>query len=90
MGKRHHVHVYATVRVKVAVDADDHVQAMRRADHLLFNNGFAVRLTPNADAVVDAEYADEVTGYLVDEADDPEHLRSRSYGPDYEPQAGGK
>jgi hypothetical protein len=27
--KRHHVHVYATIRVKVAVDANNHDEAMR-------------------------------------------------------------
>lgn len=86
MTKRHFVHIYATVRVKLAVDAETHAQAMQQADHLLFDNGFAVRLIPNAEAILEAEYAEEVTEYLVDEADDPQFSRSRTYGPDREPE----
>ncbi|MCF8707009.1 hypothetical protein [Rhizorhapis sp. SPR117] len=86
MGDRtHYVHVYATVRVKVAVRAENHEDAMKMADGLLFNDGFAVRLIPAAVAVVDADYAEEVTGYLVDESGDPDFLRSRTYDPDYKP-----
>lgn len=83
---RHFVHIEAIVRAKVAVDATDHLSAMRAADALLFANGFAVRLTPAADAVIDAEYAQDVAGYLVDEAGDDEYLRSAAYGPKYEPE----
>ncbi len=82
----HYVHVYATVRVKVGVEAADHAEAMRHADHLLFDNGFAVRLISNADAIVGASYAEEVTAYLVDEAGDPEFARSRTYGADHQPE----
>ena len=85
---RHLVHVYATIRVKVAVDAPNHQQAMEAADHILFDDGFAVRLIPNAEAVLDAEYAAEVSGYLVDEADDPDFGRSRNYGPDHQHESG--
>jgi len=81
----HYVHVYATVRTKVAVRAESHDVAMKLADRLLFDDGFAVRLIPAAVAVVDADYAEEVTGYLVDEAGDPDFLRSRTYDPDYKP-----
>lgn len=86
MTKRHFVHVYATVRVKVQVDAETHAQAMEQADHLLFDNGFALRLLPAADAVLEAAYAEEVTAYLVDEADDPQFSRSRNYGADRLPE----
>ena len=43
----------------------------------------AVDLIPAHPAVIDADYAEEVTEYLVDEADDPTFARTRSYGPDY-------
>lgn len=83
--RRHFVHVYTVVRVKVAVDAPDHRAAMRAADDILFADRLAVDLIPASAAVLDAEYAEEVTGYLVDEAGDGQFRRTRSYGPDYEP-----
>lgn len=84
----HFVHVYVTVRVKVAVHAADHENAMRAADEALFAKRFGVRLIPAAEAVLDADYAEEVTGYLVDEAGDTDYLRSANYGADYEPDWG--
>jgi len=84
----HFVHVYATVRVKVAVAAASHEDAMRAADEALFTKGFGVRLIPTAEGALDADYAEEVTGYLVDEAGDTEYLCSANYGPDYEPDWG--
>lgn len=81
----HFVHVYATIRIKVAVQAADHREAMQRADHFLFGDGFAVRLLPNGPNIIDADYAEEVTGYLVDEAGDPEFLRSETYDPNGQP-----
>lgn len=84
----HFVHVYATVRVKLAVEAANHDDAMRAADEALFANGFGVRLIPTAEGALDADYAEDVTGYLVDEVGDTEYLRSVTYGPDYEPDWG--
>src|SRR3546814_16272379 len=63
----HFVHVYATVRVKLGVTAHDQFAAMKEADRLLFANGFGVRLIPSATGVLEADYAEEVSGYLVDE-----------------------
>ncbi len=83
--RRHLVHVYSVIRIKVEVDAPDHRSAMEAADMILFENGFSVALRPVASAVLEAEHADEITGYLVDEADDEGFDRSRSYGPDHEP-----
>ena len=40
------------------------------------------------EGALDADYAEEVTGYLVDEAGDTEYLRSANYGPDYAPDWG--
>ena len=84
----HFVHVYATVRVKLAVTAASHEDAMRAADEALFARGLGVRLIPTAEGALDADYAEEVTGYLVDEAGDTEYLRSANYGPDYAPDWG--
>jgi hypothetical protein len=61
---------------------------MRAADEALFARGFGVRLIPTAEGALDAEYAEEVTGYLVDEAGDPEYLRSANYAADYAPDWG--
>jgi hypothetical protein len=57
--RRHHVHVYAVIRIKVAVNAQDHRSAMPAADELLFGNGLALRLMPTAQAVLDVEYRPE-------------------------------
>ena len=84
----HFVHVYAPVRVKMAVTAASHEDAMRAADEALFARGFGVRLIPIAEGALDADYAEEVTGYLVDEASDKEYLRSANYGQDYAPDWG--
>lgn len=83
--RRHYVHVYTTIRIKVAVEACDYRAAMRAADGVVFADRHAVGLIPVDPAVVDADYAEEVTEYLVDEADDPTFERSRCYGPDYAP-----
>lgn len=83
--RRHFVHVYTTIRIKVAVDADDHRSAMHEADAIVFGADHAVLLNLADHAVLDADYAEEVTEYLVDEADDPTFEHSRSYGPDYAP-----
>jgi len=81
----HYVHVYATIRVRLEVQAASHEEAMIAADKALFARGLGVRLIPTAPGATDAEYAEEVIGYLVDEAGDPEYLRSANYGPDHEP-----
>ena len=80
-----HVHVYTTIRVKVAVTAEDHEDAMRQADAIVGRGIFPVRLLPNAAGVLEAEPAEEVTGYLVDETNDPEFEKSRSYDAEYRP-----
>jgi len=80
-----HVHVYTTIRVKVAVSAEDHAGAMRQADDIVGRGIFPVRLLPNGAAVLEAEPAEEVTGYLVDETDDPEFENSRAYDAEYRP-----
>ncbi|EZP69564.1 hypothetical protein BV96_04104 [Sphingomonas paucimobilis] len=83
--RRHFVHVYTTIRIKVAVDAADHRAAMIAADAAVFADDHAVRLVAAHSAVLDADYAEEVTEYLVDEADDLTFERTRCYGSDYRP-----
>ncbi|TNE43749.1 hypothetical protein [Sphingobium sp. CFD-2] len=77
--KLHLVHVYTTIRVKVAVTAEDHAGAMRQAEAIVGSGIFPVHLLPNTAAVLEAEPAEEITGFLVDEADDPEFENSCSY-----------
>lgn len=87
--KPHFVHVYTTIRVRVAVTATDHADAMRQAEALVGTGIFPVRLLPNAAGVLDAEPAEEITAFLVDEADDPEFEHSRSYDAQYRPHEDG-
>jgi len=84
-----HVHVYTTIRVKVAVTANDHAGAMRQADAIVGRGIFPVRLLPNGAGVLEAEPAEEVTGYLIDETDDPEFENSCSYDADHQPYGAG-
>src|SRR3546814_20145266 len=79
----HFVHVYTTIRIKVAVTAEDHTDAMRQAEVIVGRGIFPVRLLPNAAAVLDAEPAEEITGFLVDEAGDPEFENSGFYDAEY-------
>jgi len=86
---KHYVHVYLTVRVKTEVDAADHEAAMRTADGLLFDKLLPVRFSTTAKHVLEAEYAEEVTGYLVerdDGAGGPDYEDSRVYGADHRPE----
>lgn len=83
--KPHFVHVYTTIRVKIAVTAEDHADAMRQAESIVGRGIFPVCLLPNAAAVLDAEPAEEITGFLVDEADDAEFEKSCSYDAEYRP-----
>jgi|TARA_R110000868_G_scaffold385280_1_gene653086 hypothetical protein len=42
----HHVHVYAIVRIKLAVTATDHFDAMKHADSIMTESSYPVRLVP--------------------------------------------
>lgn len=86
MTKLHYVHVYTTIRVKVAVTAADHADAMRQAEDIVGRGIFPVRLLPNAVTVLDAEAAEEITGFLVDEADDPDFEISCTYDAEHQIQ----
>lgn len=68
---KYRVHVYVTYRIPVEVEADSHEAAMKAAaasfnpDDFTRGDGF--------------EYADEISGYLVDEDGDEDFRNSRSY-----------
>jgi hypothetical protein len=69
---KYRVHVYGTFHAPFDVEADSHEAAMKAAESLAvpqFDNG----------TVRGLEYADEISGFLVDENGDEEHERSRTY-----------
>ncbi|USN15606.1 hypothetical protein KIKIMORA_04880 [Brevundimonas phage vB_BpoS-Kikimora] len=69
----HRVTVYFTARVAVEVTAASHEEAIAKAT-AQFDGAAAL-------AARAAEDAEEITGYLVDEAGDEDFANSRSYGP---------
>lgn len=97
--KRHFVHIYHTVRSKFAVDAENHADAIAKAD-AMFPDSSIVRfgvpglVNPAMDLSVHqqvgtgylcSEDAEERMGYLVDEVGDTEYVNTRNYGADGEP-----
>jgi hypothetical protein len=69
---KHDVHIYAIVRVKVpGVEAPNPQEAITKA---LADTDLDATFTR---CPGDVEFADEVSHYLVDVADDPEHERSQ-------------
>lgn len=75
---KYRVHIYATVRVPVEIEeAENHQQAIEAAkavdlDTLLQHPEF--------------EYAEEITGFLVDEDGDADYIKSRSYDSEGKPE----
>jgi len=74
--KKHNVHIYAIVRVKVCdIEAESHADAIQKAEVLvdlnaLFNKG------------ADQEFADDIDCFLVDEIGDEDYGNSRWYEKD--------
>lgn len=64
------VHCYLVVRVPVEIEADSHVQAIEFADASIDHSSFRQ---------AEADYAEEIMGFMVDEVGDDEHINSRSY-----------
>jgi hypothetical protein len=71
---KYDVHIYATVRVKVCgVEANSQKEAIKKAEaqtdlyETLGESGHGT------------EYAEEITGFLVDEEGDTEYQQTRSY-----------
>lgn len=83
------VWIYATVKVKCEpIEATSQQDAIRLArERLDLDEALADHVTRLLDDPVEyVEYADEVTGYLVDEAEDPEYERSQAYDGDGNPE----
>lgn len=79
--KNHDVHIYAVVRYKYAgIPAESQTDAIAAADKL-----FAASQGRDA---TDSEYAEEITGYLVDEAGDEEYENTQEYDGDGKPLPG--
>lgn len=91
---KYFVHIYRTMRFKVAVEAPDNAAAIQKADELLpvaikrsewdcFGDISYERDKAMTDDHLPffchAEDAEETTGYLVDEVEDQEYERSRSF-----------
>jgi hypothetical protein len=75
---RYHVHVYPVFRVLVLdIEAESQEDACRQADQATTFERFNQ---------ANLEYADEVSGFLVDEDGDTEHERSAWYDAEYRPQ----
>lgn len=67
------VHAYITVRVPIQLDpgeASSHLEAIEKATDKLTQYSFRDK---------DAEDAEEITGFLVDEPNDPEYSKSTAY-----------
>lgn len=88
------VHRYDVVRVKVAVEAEDHAGAMKAADDYLKHNHpipnrylFPVGIDEESQIAPGLlptwlqveDPGQEIVGYLVDEPGDSEHQNSRGY-----------
>lgn len=76
------VHLFPLVRVKVRVEADDQTKAIERAEgqaslHRIFDKDMA-----NDGAVLETEYAEEISHYLVDETNDDDYMNSHWYAAD--------
>jgi hypothetical protein len=68
---KYRVHVYLTVRVPFDdIEAESQEAAIEAARKLVDDYSFRLK---------DAEYADEITNFLVDEDGDEEYERSQSY-----------
>ena len=76
------VHIYATVRVPIEIEADSQLEGLPKAEAEVFADG---PFGPTNRIKAKREYADEITGFHVDEQNDPTGFcRSKSYGREYE------
>ncbi len=76
------VHIYATVRVPIEIEADSQMEALTKAEA-----EFLADMPDGAFNLIKAkgEYANDITGFTVDEENDPEFARTKSYGREFEP-----
>jgi DNA-directed RNA polymerase subunit RPC12/RpoP len=76
------VHIFAEVRVKIpSIEADSQTEAIRKAEELADLYQLFDKESPAAHASHTA-WNEEIHGFLVDQADDPEHEQSNFYKPD--------
>jgi hypothetical protein len=85
------VHVYHVVRTKISIEADNQVDAMRKADSFIpdiqsVNIPYSAESEFQDHGVIHhTESAEEVAGYLVDEVGDTEYANTRLYDAEYKP-----
>jgi hypothetical protein len=78
---KYRVHLYVTIRfVLEGVEAPSQLEAIKKAEKEILTDLNHGRMNLH-----EHEYADEVTGYLVDEEGDEEFLNSVSYDQDKKP-----
>ena len=77
---KHDVHIFCVVRVKCAgVEAESHDEAAKKAMerfHDLYELFETASFRRLPDGITDAEFGEEFSHFMVDEADDPDHERS--------------
>lgn len=87
---KYFVHVYHVVRTKISIEAEDHVDAMKKADEFIPNietshvSFEAEREFQGHGVIHHIEGAAEVTGYLVDEVGDEKYRNTKLYNADCE------
>ncbi len=76
------VHIFAEVRVKVTgTEADSQTEAINKTQELVDLYQLFDKESP-LPHVAHTEWNEEFVGFLVDQADDPEHEKSNFYKPD--------
>ena len=80
MTKRFDVHAYPVARIKITgIEAENPEEAIQKAEETIdFHELLDIR-PPNNVTTIEIEYAEEITGYLVDEENDPEYENSRMF-----------
>jgi len=77
---KYDVHVYATVRVMVpGIEAESQEEAIKTAQAQLDNDQTLYELFDHPENEVVTSYAEEITGYLVDETGDESYERTTFY-----------
>lgn len=82
----HTVTIQVLVNVKVKAKADNHPDAISLANKQA-NDVFLERLFNHhypSPSVIETEFFSERVAFLVEENDDPHHVKSKWYGPDGE------
>jgi hypothetical protein len=79
------VHIYATVRVPIEIEADSPAEATVKADAEFFADG---PFGPTNMIKAKGECADEISGFQVDWPNDDTHKRSQAFTPDHQPDGG--